>query len=88
AEIGADALLLAKNVDGVYDSDPKKNKDAKKFDKLTYMQVISLGLKAMDTTAITMCMDNDIPIIAFSLMEENSIMRAIKGEAIGTYIGK
>ncbi|MEG1528854.1 MAG: UMP kinase [Clostridia bacterium] len=88
AEIGADALLLAKNVDGVYDSDPRKNKDAKKFDKLTYMQVISLGLKAMDTTAITMCMDNDIPIIAFSLMEENSIMRAIKGEAIGTYIGK
>lgn len=87
-EIGADALLLAKNVDGVYDSDPKVNPDAKKFDKLNYMQVISLGLKAMDTTAITMCMDNDMPIIAFSLMEKDSIKRAVCGENIGTYIGK
>lgn len=87
-EIGAEALLLAKNVDGVYDSDPKVNKNAKKFDKLTYMQVISLGLKAMDTTAITMCMDNNVPIIAFSLMEQDSIKRAISGEPIGTYIGK
>lgn len=88
AEIGANALLLAKNVDGVYDSDPKVNPEAKKFDKLTYMQVISLGLKAMDTTAITMCMDNEIPIIAFSLNENDSIRRAVKGETIGTYIGK
>lgn len=88
AEIGADALLLAKNVDGVYDSDPKLNPDAVKFDSLTYMQVISKGLKAMDTTAITMCMDNSIPIIAFSLNEEGSIKRAITGERIGTYIGK
>ncbi len=87
-EIGAEALLLAKNVDGVYDSDPKINKDAKKFDKLSYMQVISLGLKAMDTTAITMCMDNNVPIIAFSLMEKDSIKRAVCGEPIGTYIGK
>lgn len=87
-EVGADALLLAKNVDGVYDSDPKLNGDAKKFDKLNYMQVISLGLKAMDTTAITMCMDNEIPIIAFSLMEKDSIKRAVCGENIGTYIGK
>ena len=88
AEIGADALLLAKNVDGVYDSDPKLNPDAVKFDSLTYMQVISKGLKAMDTTAITMCMDSPIPIIAFSLNEEGSIKRAITGEKIGTYIGK
>ena len=88
AEIGADALLLAKNVDGVYDSDPKLNPDAVKFNSLTYMQVISKGLKAMDTTAITMCMDNSIPIIAFSLNEEGSIKRAITGEKIGTYIGK
>lgn len=87
-EVGADALLLAKNVDGVYDSDPKLNGAAKKFDKLNYMQVISLGLKAMDTTAITMCMDNEIPIIAFSLMEKDSIKRAVCGENIGTYIGK
>lgn len=88
AEIGANALLLAKNVDGVYDSDPKVNPEAVKFDTLTYMQVISKGLKAMDTTAITMCMDNEIPIIAFSLNEESSIRRAITGEKIGTYIGK
>lgn len=88
AEIGADALLLAKNVDGVYDSDPKLNPEAVKFDSLTYMQVISKGLKAMDTTAITMCMDNSIPIIAFSLNEEGSIKHAITGEKIGTYIGK
>ncbi len=87
-EIGADALLLAKNVDGVYDSDPKVNKNAKKFDKLSYMQVISLGLKAMDTTAITMCMDNNVPIIAFSLMEPDSIKNAVLGKPIGTYIGK
>ena len=86
-EIGADALLLAKNVDGVYDSDPKVNKNAKKFDRLSYMQVISLGLKAMDTTAITMCMDNNVPIIAFSLMEEDSIKKAVCGEQIGSYIG-
>ena len=88
AELGANALLLAKNVDGVYDSDPKTNPTAVKFDTLTYMQVISKGLKAMDTTAITMCMDNEIPIIAFSLNEEGSIKRAITGEKIGTYIGK
>ena len=101
AEIGANALLLAKNVDGVYDSDPKLNNvdgvydsdpklnpDAVKFETLTYMQVISKGLKAMDTTAITMCMDNEIPIIAFSLNEDGSIKRAITGEKIGTYIGK
>ena len=88
AEIGADALLLAKNVDGVYDDDPKLNPTAVKFDTLTYMQVISKGLKAMDTTAITMCMDNDIPIIAFSLGEDDGIKRAITGEKIGTYIGK
>ncbi len=87
AEIGANALLLAKNVDGVYDSDPKTNPDAVKFDSLTYMQVISKGLKAMDTTAITMCMDNEIPIIAFSLNEKDSIKRAITGDNIGTYIG-
>lgn len=88
AELGANALLLAKNVDGVYDSDPKTNPAAVKFDTLTYMQIISKGLKAMDTTAITMCMDNEIPIIAFSLNEEGSIKRAIIGEKIGTYIGK
>ena len=87
-EIGADALLLAKNVDGVYDSDPKTNPNAVKYDSITYMDVISKGLKAMDTTAITMCMENNIAIIAFSLTEQDGIIKALKGEKIGTYIGK
>lgn len=87
AEIGADALLLAKNVDGVYDSDPKINKTAIKFDKLSYMDVIKKELKAMDTTAITMCMDNHIPVVTFALAEKDSIIRVVKGEALGTYIG-
>ncbi|MEG1805036.1 MAG: UMP kinase [Clostridia bacterium] len=85
-EIQADALLLAKNVDGIYDSDPNINANAVKFDELTYMEVISKGLKAMDTTAISMCMENNIPIIAFALSEENSIVRAVSGEKIGTMI--
>ena len=88
AQVGANALLLAKNVDGVYDSDPKTNPNAKKYDTLTYMDVISQGLKATDTTAITMCMENEIPVIAFSLMEEDAMKKAIRGEAVGTYIGK
>ena len=87
AEVGADALILAKNVDGVYDSDPKSNPNAKKFDSITYMDVIAKGLKATDTTAITMCMENNIPVIAFSLMEEGAMLKAIKGEKVGTFIG-
>lgn len=87
AEIGANALLMAKNVDGVYDSDPKKNPKAKKFDKLSYLDVINLRLSHMDTTAITTCMENNIPILTFALDEENSIVKAAMGEKIGTFIG-
>ncbi len=86
AEINADVLLLAKNVDGVYDSDPKKNPDAKKYDELSYMQVVQEGLQAMDFTAITLCMENKIPIIAFALKEKDSMLDAIKGKKIGTLI--
>lgn len=86
AEIGAEVLLLAKNIDGVYDKDPKKFSDAKKYDELSYIDVIQQKLQAMDTTAITLCMDNQIPIIAFSLKEEDSILKAVKGEKIGTLI--
>ena len=86
AEIHADVLLLAKNIDGVYDSDPKKNPNAKKYDDITYKDVIAQGLQAMDTTAITLCMDNNIPIVAFGLKEKDSILRAAKGEKIGTLI--
>ena len=86
AEIGAEALLLAKNVDGIYDSDPKKNPDAKKFDEIAYIDVIKKGLNAMDTTAISLCMENKIPVIAFALSEEDSILKAVNGEQIGTII--
>lgn len=86
AEIHADALLLAKNIDGIYDSDPKLNPKAVKFSKLSYMDVISKGLKAMDTTAISMCMENKIPILAFGVDEPDSIVRAVCGENIGTII--
>lgn len=86
AEIGAEALLLAKNVDGIYDSDPKKNPDAKKFDEIAYIDVIKKGLNAMDTTAISLCMENKIPVIAFALSEEDSIVKAVNGEKIGTII--
>ena len=86
AEIDAEVLLLAKNVDGIYDSDPKVNKNAKKLDVVSYKDYIAQGLKAMDTTAIAMCMENNIHVLAFGLFEENALMRAVTGETIGTLI--
>lgn len=86
AEIGAEVLLLAKNVDGIYDSDPKLNPNAKKLDKVSYQEYIEKGLKAMDTTAITICMENDIKVLAFGLFEESSLTRAVSGETFGTLI--
>ena len=86
AEIHAEVLLLAKNVDGVYDSDPRKNPDAKKLDDISYIDVIKKGLQPMDTTAISLCMENKIPIIAFALHEKDSIVKAVCGEKIGTII--
>lgn len=85
-ETECDAILLAKNVDGVYDKDPKEYEDAKKFDELTYMDVISKGIKVMDTTAVTLCMENKLPIISFGLDEKDSILRAAAGKKIGTII--
>ena len=85
AEIEADVILLAKNVDGVYDKDPNKFADAKKYDTLTYMEVIEQGLQVMDTTATTLCMDNNIPIKVFELTTEN-ILKAVHGENIGTTV--
>ncbi len=86
AEIEADVILLAKNVDGVYDKDPNMHNDAKKIDKLTYLNVLEMGLQVMDSTATSLCMDNNIPIIIFGLNEEDSILKAISGEKIGTII--
>ena len=88
AEIEADVILLAKNVDGVYDKDPNKFADAKKYDKLTYMEVIEQGLQVMDTTATTLCMDNNIPILVFGISEEGNIKKVLEGHKIGTIVSK
>ncbi|MCL1853317.1 MAG: UMP kinase [Peptococcaceae bacterium] len=87
AEIEAEAILMAKKVDGVYDSDPMKNPEAVKFERLSYFDILNRSLGVMDSTAASLCKDNNIPIIVFKLEESGNIMRAIKKEAIGTYIG-
>ena len=86
AEIEADVILLAKKVDGVYDKDPHKYQDAQKYDTLTYIQVLEQGLQVMDSTATSLCMDNNIPILVFGLDEPGNIKRAISGEKIGTLV--
>ena len=86
AEINAEVLLLAKNVDGIYDADPKLNPNAKKLDKVTYKDYIAKELHAMDTTAITICMENDIKVCAFGLKDPENIYRVVIGEKVGTEI--
>lgn len=86
AEIEAEVILLAKKVDGVYDSDPALNKDAKKYDKLSYIDVINKSLGVMDSTAASLCMDNKIPIIVFDLKSPDNILKIIKGHTIGTIV--
>lgn len=87
AEIDADAILMAKNnVDGVYSADPKVDENAVKYDTLTYLEVIQQGLQVMDSTASTLCMDNDIPLIVFSIMDKGNIKRAVLGDKIGTVV--
>jgi len=87
AEIEADVILMAKNnVDGVYSADPKTNSDAIKYDDLSFLEVIQQGLQVMDSTASTLCMDNDIPLIVFSIMESGNIKRVVEGEKIGTVV--
>jgi uridylate kinase len=85
-EIGAQVLLMAKTVDGVYDADPKTAADAKKFDSLDYADVLRLGLKVADATAISLCMDNKLPIVVFDLLVDGNIARAVVGEKIGTLV--
>ena len=85
-EIEADAILMAKNIDGIYSADPKKDPSAVRFERLTYNQVLEQGLKATDTTAMALAMDNDIPLVCFGLAEENSIVRVVCGEQIGTTV--
>lgn len=86
AEIEAEAILLAKKVDGVYDSDPNVNKNARKFDRLTFMEVLERDLKVMDSTATSLCKDNNIPILVFALDEPGNIKKAVCGENVGTVV--
>ena len=86
-EINAEVLMKATKVDGVYDSDPAKNPDAKKFDFISYKDVIAKDLHVMDTTATSLCMENDLPILVFDLDTKGNIARALRGENVGTLVG-
>ena len=86
AEIGAEIIFKATNVDGIYDCDPKNNPNAVKYDKLTYMDILNNGLKVMDSTAASLCMDNHIPILVFSLKDPDIILKAVCGEPVGTIV--
>ena len=86
AEIGADAILLAKNIDGVYSADPKKDPSAYKFDDISYAEVLERRLAVMDSTATSLAMDNDIPVIVFALAEPENIVKVLCGEKIGTTV--
>lgn len=88
AEINADALLKATNVDGIYDKDPRKHTDAKKIDKITYLDVLNKKLNVMDTTATSLCMDNEIPIVVFDINEHGNLKKVLQGETIGTIVSK
>lgn len=85
-EINADVILKATRVDGVYDRDPLKHKDAKKFEQLNYLDVLKKGLKVMDSTATSLCMDNHLPIIVFNMTQRGNILKVISGEPIGTVV--
>lgn len=85
-EVGAEAILKGTRVDGVYDSDPERNPDAKRFSDLEYIDVLSKGLKVMDSTAISLCMDHSLPIIVFDLTVEGNVRRVVLGEAVGTKV--
>jgi uridylate kinase len=87
-EIGADVIIKATKVDGVYSSDPMKSRSAKKFSEISYIDVLKKGLKVMDSTAISLCMDNDLPIIVFSLMKKGNIRKVIEGKKIGTLVNR
>jgi uridylate kinase len=86
-EIGAQVMFKATYVDGIYDADPKKVPDAKKYDHLTYLEVLNMRLSVMDSTAISLCMDNKLPLVVFHMEEEGALTRAIRGEPVGTYVG-
>jgi len=85
-EIGADILLKATKVDGIYDTDPMKNPQAKRFEHLSYLEALNMGVKVMDSTALSLCMDNNLPVMVFKLSPPDSLARAVRGEPIGTLV--
>jgi len=85
-EIGAQVIMKATKVDGIYDKDPKKFADAKKFDKISYIEVLNKGLNVMDSTAISLCMDNKLPILTFDMTQKGNVLKAVMGENIGTLV--
>ena len=87
-EIGADVILKATKVDGIYDSDPMKNPDAKKYERITYSDALAQRLQVMDSTAFSLCMDNRMPIVVFNMNEPDNVRRAVLGEAVGTWVGE
>jgi len=87
SEIDADVVIKATKVDGVYDSDPKKNPDAKQFDQLSYIEVLNRRLEVMDSTAVTLCMENNLPILVLNLWDPDALINALKGDKVGTLVG-
>ena len=85
-EINAEIILFGKTVDGVYDSDPKINKEAKKFDEISYSEILSQNLKVIDSTAASLCRDNNVPTMIFAVSDSENILKAVCGENIGTII--
>jgi uridylate kinase len=85
-ELGAEVLIKATKVDAVYDADPETNPDARRFEKLTYIEALNLRLRVMDSTAISLCMENNLPIVVLSLWQDDSVKRLILGEVVGTEI--
>ncbi|MEK6587251.1 MAG: UMP kinase [Chloroflexota bacterium] len=87
-EIGAEIVIKATKVDGIYDADPTKNPNAKKFDRLTYIQSLNMRLEVMDATAVSLCMDNDLPILVLDLWQPDSLVKAVLGQPVGTLLSK
>jgi len=85
-EIGADILLKATKVNGIYDKDPLKHTDAKRFEELSYIEALNMGVRVMDSTALSLCMDNHLPLVVFKLSPPDSLVRALQGEPIGTLV--
>jgi uridylate kinase len=88
AEIDSEIILLAKNVDAVYDSDPKLNPEARKFEKISYYEVLQRQLGVMDSTATSLCMDNNIPLLVFSIKDPDNILKVLNGEKVGTFVAR